>query len=553
MKNVVTCPACNATNKPRAVTCRVCGQRLVESREKPGNREPVVLQRVMTGEVFSAVVVPGADGVRVKERPRSALDEKVPPTKAPAPPPATRGLSDADVTKLLRDILALAQRGDYAQAVATADRILDEREEEPKALILKADALFRAGRRREAAEIFDVLIHIDPENAKIWLDRARIQKAMEQFPQALESYDAALALDGKVADAWYERATVLDALANATEALRSIAKALELKPDLAPAVALRVDLERRKSTAAVRAVADQIDREMQELEDRAQVRAAVPEAVDLDLIPDEAPAPAPETASVPESERAPARPVPPDVHVRAKDRMYTYVEGLDEALNGGIPEGHGVIVTGPPGTMKSSLCLSIAAYNAATERRPSLYITLEESRESLQVQARSLGLPFEDAGGLLMFLDGRDLRASVPRAGEDWVDAFAAALEALRSERPFELLVLDALEGLEAIARFPDRRRAIFRLFERLRDLSVTTLVIAERPDILFHGNVLYGRWSEDFLADGILHLRHHIVSDLEVTRRIRIVKMRGTRHETGYMAFLVDEGRLRATRAMAP
>src|SRR5207249_2363922 len=118
------------------------------------------------------------------------------------------------------------------------------------------------------------------------------------------------------------------------------------------------------------------------------------------------------------------------------------------------------------GTLKSSLCLSIAAYNAATERRPSLYITLEESRESLQVQARSLGLPFEDAGGLLMFLDGRDLRASVPRAGEDWVDAFAAALE---------------------------------------------------------------------------------------VTRRIRIVKMRGTRHETGYMAFLVDEGRLRATRAMAP
>src|SRR3989442_718067 len=177
---------------------------------------------------------------------------------------------------------------------------------------------------------------------------------------------------------------------------------------------------------------------------------------------------------------------------------------------------------GPAGTLKSFLCLSIAAYNAAEERRPSLYITLEESRESLQIQARSLGLPFEEAGGLLMFLDGRDLRASVPRAGEDWVDAFAAALEALRSERPFDLLVLDALEGLEALARFPDRRRAIFRLFEHLRGLSVTTLVIAERPDILFHGNVLYGRWSEDFLADRILHLRQHLGSDVEVTRWMR-------------------------------
>src|SRR3989442_5462360 len=287
MKNVVLCPACNATNKPRAVTCRVCGQRLVESRTKGGTREPVVLQRVMTGEVFSAVVVPGEGAIPVKELPRSALTTRSVPGKAASPSVPPAGLSDSDVAKLLREILALSQRGDYARAVATADRILEERDADPKALILKADALFRAGKRREAAEIFDVLIQIDPENAKIWLDRARIQKAMEHFPQALESYDAALALDGEAADAWYERGTVLDALANATEALRSIAKALELRPGHAPAVALRVDLERRASSAAVRAVADEIDREMRELEDRTQVRAAIPEALDLDLTPDE--------------------------------------------------------------------------------------------------------------------------------------------------------------------------------------------------------------------------------------------------------------------------
>ena len=552
MKPTLTCPACNAANKPKAVTCRVCGQRLVARREPPGRNDPVVLQRVMSGEMFSAVVVPGEGAVRLKERPRSALDGKAAPE---GPPPAVaaapRGLSDQDVAKLLRDILALAQRGDYAAAVAAADRVLDEREGDPKALILKADALFRAGKRGEAAEIFDTLIKIDPENAKIWLDRARIQKSMEHFSEALKSYDTALALDGEVPEAWYERATVLDALSNATEALRSLSKALALKPDHAPSTALRVDLERRKSTDAVRAVAEEIEREMQDLEDRAIARASTPESLDLDVTPDELPSPPPEAVPLPEA--APPRPVPAEAPAKRTDRMFTYVEGLDEALNGGIPEGHVVIVAGPPGTMKSSLCLSIAAYNAAKERRPSLYITLEESREGFQVQARSLGLPLEDTAGLLMFLDARDLRASVPRAGEDWVDAFAAGLDALRTERPFDLLVLDSLEGLEAIARFPDRRRAIFRLFEHLRGLAVTTLVIAERPDILFQGNVVYGRWSEDFLADGILHLRQHIVSDVDVVRRIRIVKMRGTRHETGYMALVVDDGRLRATRAMAP
>src|SRR2546426_565099 len=547
MKIVVTCPACNATNKPRAVTCRVCGQRLVESRTKGGTREPVVLQRVMTGEVFSAVVVPGEGAIPVKDPRRSALTPRSASEVTAAPAAAPGRLTDSDVSKLLREILSLAHRGDYAQAVATADRILEERENDPKALILKADALFRAGRRKEAAEVFDDLIQIDPENAKIWLDRARIQKAMEKFPESLESYDRAVALDETLADAWYERATVLDVLKDATEALHSLAKALSLRPDHAPATLLRVDLEKRKSTEAVRAVADEIARELEEIEGRARDRAAEPDAFDPDATPEAV------FASISEPAAVPARPVAAEARARVKGRMYTYVEGLDEALNGGIPEGHVVVVAGPPGTMKSSLCLSIAAYNAARERRPSLYITLEEGRESFRIQAASLGLPLEDAAGLLMFLDARDLRASVPRAGDDWVDAFAAALEALRSERPFDLLVLDSLEGLEALARFPDRRRAIFRLFEHLRGLSVTTLVIAERPDILFHGNVLYGRWSEDFLADGILHLRQHLVSDVEVTRRIRIVKMRGTRHEMGYMALLVDEGRLRATRAMAP
>jgi len=553
MKNVVMCPACNAKDKPRAVTCRVCGQRLVASRATPGKQEPVVLQRVMTGEVFSAVVIPGGDGVRVKERPRSALDaKKSPPAPRPEALPPAAGLSEADVAKLLRDILALAQRGDYAQAVATADRILDEREGDPKALILKADALFRAGKRAEAAVIFDDLIQIDPEDPKIWLDRARNDKSMERFPESLESYDRAIEIDANVPDAWYERATVLDALKNVAGALASLSKALDLKPNHGPATTLRVDLERRKSTEAVRAVADEIDRELEELEQRAWTRAAEPGELDIDVSIPEEPA-VPEPGPLPEPEVRPTRPVPTEAPVRVSNRMYTYVEGLDEALNGGIPEGHVVIVAGPPGTLKSSLCLSIAAFNAAKERRPSLYITLEESRDSFQVQARSLGLPLEDAAGLLMFLDARDLRAAVSRAGEDWVDAFVAGIEALRNERPFDLLVLDALEGLEAIARFPDRRRAIFRLFEHLRALAVTTLVIAERPDILFQGNVVYGRWSEDFLADGILHLRQHIVSEVNVVRRIRIVKMRGTRHETGYMALVVDDGRLRATRAMAP
>ena len=547
MKQQVVCPACNAPNKPKAVTCRVCGERLVARRETPNRKEPVVLQRVMTGEVFSAVVVPGEDRTHVRATQRSALDEK-PPPGGESPTEGAGSLGDDDVARLLREILTLSQRGEFADAIARADRILRERSDDPKALIAKGDALFRAGRRKEASEIFDVLVNADPENAKLWLDRARIRKALEDYPEALKSYDTALAIRGDDADAWYERGVILDTLENAADALKSVARALELRPDSAPARTLKTDIERRLSRRAVEAVAQEIDREIAEIEERAQATAIR----DAAAIP---PPPGPEVLPPPPPafrEVSPPKPAPTAAtRARPKGRLYTYVEGLDEALNGGIPEGHIVIVAGPPGTLKSSLCFSMAASNAARERRPCLYVTFEEGKESFLQQARSIGLPVEETAECLTLLDARDLQAAIP-AGADWVDGFSAHLAALRKERPFDLLVLDSLEALEALGQIGDRRRAIFRLFEHLRTLGVTALVAAERPDVLINGNVVYGRWAEDFLADGILHLRQHFVSDVEVQRRVRIVKMRGTRHETGYLALLVDDGRLRATRAMA-
>ena len=75
---------------------------------------------------------------------------------------------------------------------------------------------------------------------------------------------------------------------------------------------------------------------------------------------------------------------------------------------------------------------------------------------------------------------------------------------------------------------------------------------MTERPDLVVQGVVITGRWAEDFLADGVVQLRHHFVSDVEVQRRVRIVKMRGTRHDSSFFTLLVEDGRLRATRAMS-
>jgi KaiC/GvpD/RAD55 family RecA-like ATPase len=256
-----------------------------------------------------------------------------------------------------------------------------------------------------------------------------------------------------------------------------------------------------------------------------------------------------EEAGAPDSAREPSDVAWPGGG--AKGRIPTRVAGLDEALGGGIPAGHVVILEGAPGTMKSSLGFWILAQNALSDQRRGVYVTCEESSGSLLRQASSLGIPSEPLKDLVSILDVHLLSRMMDRAKTDWLAALKDAIETVRKRGGLDLLVLDSLASLEVLARFADRRQDLFRLFEWLRGIGATTLVIAERPDYIVGGHVLQGRYDENFLADGVLHLRLHPISDVDMQRRVRIVKMRGTKHETGYLALHVDRGQFEAARAL--
>src|SRR3989304_3062466 len=81
----------------------------------------------------------------------------------------------------------------------------------------------------------------------------------------------------------------------------------------------------------------------------------------------------------------------------AEDRIRTYVRGLDEQLQGGIPAGHVVLLAGKPGTMKSSISFNMLYGNAKNDGRGAVYVTLEQSRESLLANMAGLGM---EAAGL---------------------------------------------------------------------------------------------------------------------------------------------------------
>jgi KaiC/GvpD/RAD55 family RecA-like ATPase len=230
----------------------------------------------------------------------------------------------------------------------------------------------------------------------------------------------------------------------------------------------------------------------------------------------------------------------------------TYVDGLDEILGRGIPEGSVVLVSGAPGTMKTSLTYHILHENALHGSR-GLYVSLEQSRASLLDHTDGLGYRIGDVEGNLSVLDLAALRKSLKGSAEQpWMDLFKLYAAGLRKNFDYRLLVIDSLDALEILAKFGDVRRELFSLIRWLRGLKATTFLLGELPtDDGTGGRQAFAKHKEDYLADGIVHLRLARQGEFGTQRQIRIVKMRGTRHETDYHALVFDNG-FKVTRILA-
>ena len=235
-------------------------------------------------------------------------------------------------------------------------------------------------------------------------------------------------------------------------------------------------------------------------------------------------------------------------------RIPTNVEGLDELLGGGIPEGNIVLLSGAPGTMKTSLSYHILHTNALAGTR-GLYISLEQGRASLLDHTEGLGYRQDEVSGNLSLLDLGTLRKKMAGPSEQpWMDLFKLYTQGIRKSFDYRLLVLDSLDALEILAKFREPRRDMFSLIHWLRDLHCTAFLLGELPtDSGPNGSArtAYARHKEEYLADGILHLRLARQGEFGMQRQLRVVKMRGTRHETGYHALVFDNG-LRVTRILA-
>ncbi|HLB67825.1 MAG TPA: ATPase domain-containing protein [Thermoplasmata archaeon] len=227
-------------------------------------------------------------------------------------------------------------------------------------------------------------------------------------------------------------------------------------------------------------------------------------------------------------------------------RIPTYVDGLDQLLQGGIPVGNSVLVTGAPGTMKTSIAYYVM-YRNALHGEPGLYVSLKQRRESLLHHMQGLGLQCEKTAGYLSILDLPGLLAKFPvDRGRPCLSLFKLFALSIKRSFDYHLLVVDSLGALGTIAMFRDFRREVFNLLRWLRSLDCTLIMLSDLPSAGHTGSdgpTAFSEHGEEYLADGIIHLRTSEREDIGTQRQLRVVKMRGTRHDLGYHDLLFENG----------
>jgi len=232
------------------------------------------------------------------------------------------------------------------------------------------------------------------------------------------------------------------------------------------------------------------------------------------------------------------------VQMHAEGRIPTYVKGLDERLGGGVPKGHIVLVSGPPGSLKSTFAYRILYREALDRGASGVYLSMEQSRASLTSQMAAMGMDPAKAKGVHV-IDVRALRRELEEIREQprWLLGLRRQLGRYKEEMGCDLLTIDSLDALYALTPFENPRNEIFQFFEELRELEATTFLVSETA----RDSARMAKYGvEEFLADTIVHLRLREVDaglSTSVRRYIGVVKMRGVQHDLDYYPLLVDRG----------
>jgi len=217
----------------------------------------------------------------------------------------------------------------------------------------------------------------------------------------------------------------------------------------------------------------------------------------------------------------------------------TGIPGLDEITNGGLPRGRPTLVCGGAGCGKTLLAMEFLVRGALEYDEPGVFMSFEETTDDLVENAQSLGFDLQRLSARRrLVLDHVQLeREKHMESGEYDLEGLfirlGHAIETIHAKR----VVLDTIEVL--FSGLSDKfivRAELARLFRWLKAKRVTAIVTGERE-----GERLTRHGLEEFVSDCVILLDQRVMEQ-SATRRLRILKYRGSAHGGNEMPFLIDD-----------
>jgi circadian clock protein KaiC len=224
------------------------------------------------------------------------------------------------------------------------------------------------------------------------------------------------------------------------------------------------------------------------------------------------------------------------------EKCLTGIKGLDEITKGGLPKGRPTLICGGAGSGKTLFAMEFLMRGAMDYGEPGVFMTFEETPEDLAKNFSSLGFDIHDtmSRGLIAMDHVKIERNEIEETGEYDLEGLfirlGSAIDSIGAKR----VVLDTIEALFAgLSNAGIIRAELRRLFHWLKERGMTAIVTGERGDKLL---TRYG--LEEYVADCVIFLDFRIEEQIS-TRRLRIVKYRGSSHGSDEYPFLIDESGL--------
>ena len=217
----------------------------------------------------------------------------------------------------------------------------------------------------------------------------------------------------------------------------------------------------------------------------------------------------------------------------------TGIRGLDEITFGGIPSGRPTLVCGRAGCGKTLFSIEFLVHGAMQYDEPGVFVAFEESEEDLTKNVASLGYDLSELcrRKKLMIDYIRVERSEIEETGEYDLEGLFVRLGYAIDSIGAKRVALDTIEAIfSGFSNVNILRAELRRLFRWLKDKGVTAVITAEQGD-----GTLTRQGLEEYVSDCVILLDHRVRDQIS-TRRLRVVKYRGSSHGTNEYPFLIDE-----------